>query len=107
MLPYDSGRSVARYDLDLMLQLVGQGELTRVVTTAARAGARECGFGEDELVEAVLALSTADFYKSMEAEKRPGTWQDVYHSLFRGVELYIKLQISPDGDAVVIQFKAR
>ena len=107
MLPYESSRSVARYDLELMLELVGQGKLTRVITTAARDGGRECGFEEDELVEAVLALTTTDFYKSMEAEKRPGMRQDVYHSSFRGVELYIKLQISPEGDAVIIQFKAK
>jgi hypothetical protein len=43
----------------------------------------------------------------MEAEKCPGLWQDVYHSEFYGVELYIKLQISSAGTAVVVQFKRR
>lgn len=107
MLPYDSDRSIARYDLELVQQLVGQGELTCVITTVARDGARQCGLGDDELVEAVLELSAGDFCKSMEAEKRPGMWQDVYHQSFQGVELYIKLQISPAGKAVVVQFKER
>jgi motility quorum-sensing regulator/GCU-specific mRNA interferase toxin len=107
MLPFDSERSIARYDLELVQQLVGQGELSRAITTAARDGARESGLGDDELVEAVLELSATDFYKSMAAEKRPGMWQDVYHLSFQGVELYIKLQISPDGKAVIVQFKER
>jgi len=107
MLPYDSSGGVARYDLELVQQLVGQGELSCTITTAARDGARECGLDVDELVEAVLALSTTNFYKSMKAEKLPGMWQDVYHSSFREVELYIKLQISPVGKAVVVQFKQR
>ena len=107
MLPSDSERSIARYDLQTVQWLVGQGELSCIITTAARDGARECGLSVGELVEAVLELSTVNFYKSMGAEKRPGMWQDVYHQSFRGVELYIKLQISPAGDAVVVQFKAR
>jgi motility quorum-sensing regulator/GCU-specific mRNA interferase toxin len=107
MLPYEPGRSIARYDLEALQQLVGQGELSCMITTAARVGARECGLDVDEVVEAVLDLSTTDFYKSMEAEKRPALWQDVYHSSFRGVNLYIKLQLGSAGDAVVVQFKRR
>jgi motility quorum-sensing regulator/GCU-specific mRNA interferase toxin len=105
MLP--SERSIARYDLETVQRLVGQGEISSIITTVARDGARQCGLSISELVEAVLELSTANFYKSMESEKRPGMWQDVYHLSFRGGELYIKLQISPAGDAVVVQFKAR
>lgn len=96
------------YDLELVQQLVGQGTLSHLVTSAARAGGRACGFTSvDDIVEAILALSPANFYKTMEAEKCPGRWQDVYHSEFHGVELYIKVQISSAGAAVVVQFKQR
>jgi motility quorum-sensing regulator/GCU-specific mRNA interferase toxin len=105
MLP--SNEHTPTYDLQHVQWLVGQGEVSSFITTVARNGARECGLSISELVEAVLELSPANFYKSMEADKRPGMWQDVYHLSFRGVELYIKLQISPAGDAVVVQFKAR
>jgi motility quorum-sensing regulator/GCU-specific mRNA interferase toxin len=108
MLPSQLGGRKPTYDLELVQQLVGQGPLSRLITSAARRGARECGFmATGTIVDAVLALSPANFYKTMEAERCPGLWQDVYHSGFFGVDLYIKLQISPQGIGVVVQFKER
>jgi len=108
MLPYKPSENRPTYDLELVQQLVGQGPLSRLITSAARRGARECGFtATGIIVDAVLALSPANFYKTMEAERCPGLWQDVYHSAFHGVELYIKLQISTEGIGVVVQFKER
>jgi motility quorum-sensing regulator / GCU-specific mRNA interferase toxin len=95
------------YDLQLLQQLVGQGPLSRIVTEAARAGAVQLLWEVSDIIAAVLELGSGDFYKSMESLKCPGLWQDVYHLEFRGVELYIKLQLSPDGRATVIQFKQR
>ena len=95
------------YDLRHLQKLVGQGDLSRFVTVAARRGAGEAGFGEADIISAVLELGSSDFYKTMEAEQYPGRWQDVYRLEFRGVALYIKLQLSADGRAVVIQFKPR
>ena len=95
------------YDLRRVQQLVGQGPLSRSITTAAVDGADRCGFVLRDIVQAVLALSPEHFYKSMESEKMPGFWQDVYHLEYRDVVLYIKLQIGPDGRAVVVQFKEK
>lgn len=95
------------YDLQHLQQLVGQGELSRFVTVAAQRGAGDAGFADADIIAAVLELGHADFYKTMEAERCPGMWQDVYRLAFRGTALYIKLQLSADGRAVVIQFKAR
>jgi hypothetical protein len=53
----------------------------------------------EEICEVVCLLSKRNFYKSMEAEKKPGLWQDVY----KRSGVYIKLQI--DGCAVIISFK--
>jgi len=106
MLPYKE--PTPTYDLQQVQWLVGQGPLSRVITSAARVGARDCGFVDTgDIVSAVLALSPANFYKTMEAERCPGLWQDVYHSSFHGVNLYIKLQISLEGIAVIVQFKER
>ncbi len=100
-------RGTPTYDLHLLQHLVGQGELSRAVTESARAGAIAMGWNVPEIIEAVLELDSRDFYKTMEAEKCPGLWQDVYHLDFRGDALYIKLQRSPDGRAVVVQFKRK
>jgi motility quorum-sensing regulator/GCU-specific mRNA interferase toxin len=106
MLPFDG--DTPTYDLQQVQWLVGQGPLSRLITSAARLGARDCGFtATADIVDAVPALSAANFYKTMEAAKCPGLWQDVYHSSFHGVNLYIKLQISLEGIAVVVQFKER
>jgi motility quorum-sensing regulator / GCU-specific mRNA interferase toxin len=95
------------YDLRRVQQLVGQGPISSRITRAARRGATELLLDEFAIVEAVLALTPTDFYKSMEAEKCPGLWQDVYHLQFRGLHLYIKLQIAVEGLAVVVQFKEK
>lgn len=55
----------------------------------------------------VLALTGADFYKTMESDAEPGRWQDVYRPTYGQTALYVKLQIAVDGDAIVISFKVR
>ena len=107
MLPSQQSRGTPTYDLERIQQLVGQGPLTSVVTTAALDGAHECGWDQSRVIEAVLMLRPSDFYKTMEAEKRPGMWQDVYHLRIESVDLYVKLQIDFDGCATVVQFKRR
>lgn len=77
------------------------------ITFSARAGAALLGLGEAEIVRCVLELRQSDFYKSMEAEKAPGLWQDVYRPVFEGLVLYVKVQIARQGDAIVISFKER
>jgi hypothetical protein len=100
-------RGQPTYDLVDLQALVARGTPWRLITLEAHANAARLGFDEADLVEAVVGLGARDFYKSMEAEKRPGLWQDVYHGWHRGIPLYIKLQLSSDRCAVVIQFKER
>jgi motility quorum-sensing regulator / GCU-specific mRNA interferase toxin len=95
------------YDLRQLQQLVGQGELSCTITQAAKAGGALLGLDEEEIVESVLLLAPRHFYKSMESDKVPGLWQDVYHLQFRGQWLYIKLQLGTNGRAVIVQHKAR
>lgn len=107
MLPSSGDRSRApAYDLEEVQRLVGQGISCRV-TRAAERGAADMNFDPEQIVEAVLLLGPAHFYKSMEAELVPGLWQDVYHLHHGGKHLYIKLQIDTTGAAVIIQFKER
>lgn len=95
------------YRLRHLQELVERGEVSRWVTEGAREGAGRLGWGVPEIVAAVLELGPANFYKTMEAERCPGLWQDVYHLLYRGTELYIKLQLSRSGRAVIVQFKRK
>jgi motility quorum-sensing regulator/GCU-specific mRNA interferase toxin len=104
MLPYEE---TPTYDLEQVQWLVGQGELTSYISEAAIRGGEALQIGVDGIVEVVLSLEPGDFYKSMEAERRLGRWQDVYHRWLGDVEVYIKLQIDDSGRAVVIQFKRK
>jgi motility quorum-sensing regulator / GCU-specific mRNA interferase toxin len=101
------GERAPTYDLGLLQQLIGQGHLSRIITLEALDNAARLGLDESDIVEAILRLEPADFHKSMESERRPGLWQDVYRGAAAGLLLYVKLQLAPDGRGVVIQFKER
>jgi len=73
----------------------------------ALQGALALGFDEQDIVDCVCGLCAEDFHKSMESNLRPGLWQDVYKSVYDGVRVYVKLQVDPSSDAVVIQFKQK
>ena len=81
----------------------------RFVTKKASRGAYDVGFGPDDIADVIRhELKPSCFYKTMVAEKIPGLWQDVYKVRYRGVPLYIKLQIASIGSkrhAVLISFK--
>ena len=101
------GRGQPTYDLQELQRLIGQGPVSSWFTGTAKDGADLLGLGDEDIVDVVLSLTRACFYKSMESERLPGLWQDVYHAEYRGLRLYIKLQIGGDGRAAVVQFKAR
>ncbi|PWK41838.1 MqsR (Motility quorum-sensing regulator) toxin of toxin-antitoxin system [Pseudomonas sp. OV226] len=46
-------------------------------------------------------------YKSMTCYSDHRRWQDVYHTTFREMELYIKVTYCPNGGPPVISFKER
>ena len=51
------------------------------------------------MLPVVLALTTADFYKSMTTQADHRVWQDVYHPNTPAGEVYLKLTVI---DAVLI-----
>lgn len=96
----------SHYDLELIKLLVRQRRY--VITKVAAWAAFALGFDEDDIVECVLALAPDMLHKTMESEKRPGMWQDVYHAELQGKTIYLKLQVEQnDGTAIVIQFKEK
>lgn len=101
------GRGRPTYALEELQRLIGQGPISSSITKVAEEGAAGLNWSREDIVEAVLQLTTQHFFKSMESERMPGLWQDVYHLEFRGRWLYIKLQLGVNGRAFVVQFKER
>ncbi|MCP3907634.1 MAG: type II toxin-antitoxin system MqsR family toxin [Oceanicoccus sp.] len=98
--------STPSYDLNAIKRAFSDVSALRM-TGSARRGAFELGFSDEKVVAAIQALTRADFYKSMSPKTAGFTaMQDVYKSRFRGVDLYIKFQLLPDGQ-LLLSFKAR
>jgi hypothetical protein len=77
------------------------------MTVSAMQGQYALGFSDQDVVDAIQSLTSADFYKSMRPTHHEFlAGQDVYKSVFKSVTLYIKFQVDSRGE-VVVSFKAR
>jgi motility quorum-sensing regulator/GCU-specific mRNA interferase toxin len=74
-------------------------------TVSAYNGARELGINNlDGMCAVVLALTPADFYKSMTTYADHRIWQDVYHArTASGDAVYLKLTVI--DDVLIVSFK--
>lgn len=75
------------------------------LTLSARSGIRAVGMAQTDALAVVQGLDHTDFYKSMTTHGDARVWQDVYHSVWSGIPLYIKFQQA--GEYFVISFKER
>jgi motility quorum-sensing regulator/GCU-specific mRNA interferase toxin len=92
------------HSLERLKFLIRQGEF-RVTRTALENAVRDFGLvGPGPLSEHVLALTPADFRKSMTTLHDHRLWQDVYNKPVAGVGAYVKVQIVDDS-TVIISFK--
>ncbi len=100
----------AHYDLELIKKLL-QDKDKRFVTRSSKQTAVLLGYtDEDSIVERVCKLRSNEIYKTMTTDAGTTLWQDVYHSSDKKadgscVKLYIKIQITKNGNGVVISFK--
>lgn len=95
-----------KYNLSSLKSGFDKVEKLRMTATAMQ-GQYELGFSDQDVVDAIQALNTDDFYKSMPPKHEGFTaWHDVYKSTFKDTELYIKFQIDNRGE-MIISFKAR
>lgn len=79
-------------------------EAGKVRTThAARAGANELGLALSDMLNVVMALTPADFYKSMTTHADHAVWQDVYRPSTQAGDLYLKLTVI--DDVLIVSFK--
>lgn len=94
------------YDLSELKKLISN-EKTRHITRECIRNAHALGISYTEIIDIVLSITSADFYKSMTSYENRKIWQDVYKPHHGDLELYIKLQKSLDGKGVVIQLKLK
>jgi len=94
-----------KYSLEEIQQLIRDGK--RFISNQAIIDADYIDFTHEDIYAVVLDLRESDFYKSMQSDKNPLLWQDVYHYHHNGVDmtLYVKLQIRKQ--AVVVSFKEK
>jgi motility quorum-sensing regulator/GCU-specific mRNA interferase toxin len=79
-------------------------ETGRVRTTqAARTGANELGLTFSEMLNVVMALTAADFCKSMTTHADHTVWQDVYRPSTQAGDVYLKLTVI--DDVLIVSFK--
>ena len=72
-------------------------------THSARLGATALGMELSDMLEVLLALTPADFYKSMTTHADHTVWQDVYRPNTKVGIIYIKLTVV-DG-VLIVSFK--
>jgi hypothetical protein len=96
-------RDTPTYSLDVIHAAI---RLNRyLITRRAAEDAAGLLLDEDDIKECVLGLGAQDFYKTMPSRRIEGLWQDVYRCRYAGMPIYTKVQVSHDGQAVVISFK--
>lgn len=94
-------KSIPHYRLASAQALVAQGAYR--VTMTARTGAAALGLDLDDMVAVVLALTRADFDKSMTTHADHKLWQDVYKPSTTVGPIYLKLTVI--DDVLIVSFK--
>lgn len=87
--------------LAVVRRLVGEGKVR--MTKTALVGGAALGFDALAIVDVVMKLASADFYKSITTHEDHTVWQDVYRPSTPAGEVYLKLTVVED--VLVVSFK--
>jgi motility quorum-sensing regulator/GCU-specific mRNA interferase toxin len=87
--------------LSVVKALIEAGQVK--TTKTAREGAAALGFDFDSMITVIMALTPADFYKSMTTHTSHQLWQDVYRPSTIVGEVYLKLTVI--DDVLIVSFK--
>ena len=85
----------------MVKSLIAAGKVRSTLT--ALSGAAQMGFGFDDIVKVIEALTLADFYKSMTAYSDHRVWHDVYRPVTEAGMIYLKLTVI--DDVLIVSFK--
>ena len=94
-------KSTPHCKLAVVKAMVGAGQVR--TTRGAREGAVALGLDFDGLLAVVMALTGADFHKSMTTHADHRVWQDVYRPVTPVGEVYLKLTVI--DDVLIVSFK--
>ena len=83
------GKSTPHFKLSVVKALIAARKVRS--TMSALAGGAALWFVFEEMVSVVMALTLADFYKSMTTYADHRIWQDVYRPTTKAGEVYLKL----------------
>lgn len=87
--------------LPVIKSLVDAGKVKS--TFSALTGGAALGFDFAGIVSVVMALTPADFHKSMTTHAAHRVWQDVYRTSTTAGEIYLKLTVV--DDVLIVSFK--
>lgn len=87
--------------LAVVKSLVEDGKVR--ITFSAENGAAQMGLDVPGMLAVVMALTSADFYKSMTTHADHTVWQDVYHPRTHAGDAYLKLTVI--DDVLIVSFK--
>ena len=101
----------ALFDIALVRRLA-LSEETRFITVSAENDCYRLGLTIEDVWETLADLGSpqCSFYKSMESERRPGDWFDVYHVLLKSTIIYLKFSVktlAEGNEIVVVSFKEK
>jgi motility quorum-sensing regulator/GCU-specific mRNA interferase toxin len=94
-------KRTAHCKLTVIKKLMREGKVR--TTQAARVGANAMGLDYAGMLATVLALTPADFHKSMTTHADHMVWQDVYRPSTPAGEVYLKLTVV--DDVLIVSFK--
>jgi motility quorum-sensing regulator / GCU-specific mRNA interferase toxin len=94
-------KGTPHYKREVVKAMVNAGHVR--ATKAAREGGAALGFNFDDMLAVVLALTAADFHKSMTTHADHRVWQDVYRPTTPVGEVYLKLTVI--DDVLIVSFK--
>lgn len=99
-------KNTPHYDLSVVkTEVVRLGK--QAFTRRALETGRDLGLVHGEMARVVCALERRMLYKSMTSYVDHRIWQDVYHTTFKDLELYIKVTYCSGGGAPVVSFKEK
>ncbi len=87
--------------LSIIKNLVESGKVR--TTYSAEFDAAQMGFCLQDMLNVVMKLSPADFYKSMTTYADHTVWQDVYRTNTQAGDVYLKLTVI--DDVLIVSFK--
>jgi len=94
-------KSTPHCKLSVVKTLIGTGNVK--TTHSARVGATASGFDFPGMLAVILAVTPADFYKSMTSHADHTVWQDVYRPATPVGTVYLKLTVI--DDVLIVSFK--